>query len=304
MSRLSVIRSSFSVALPGIIALIAAGLSHAGNATLSAAQIVDKNAAARGGLSNWRAVQTLAVSGKMDLGKPSVPTPKDIEVAHRGSPTLRKSLADAGLRRNAAVAGTSAGSASTESKTVQPVILPFVMEMKRPHKTRLEIVYDKDTSVQTFDGISGWKLRPYLGRKDALPFTPEELKEASAQADLDGMLIDSTAKGYKVAFEKIEPLAGRDQYRLRVTLKNHESREVWVDAQTFLETRVDNKPRRVEGRMRSASTYYSDYRATNGLMIPHVVETRVDGTTNAGKLLVEEVRVNPPLDDARFTKPK
>src|SRR3977135_1058413 len=35
---------------------------------LSAAQIVDKHVAARGGLQAWRAVQTLAVTGKLEAG--------------------------------------------------------------------------------------------------------------------------------------------------------------------------------------------------------------------------------------------
>src|SRR5437870_3149038 len=37
-------------------------------ARLSAAEIVKKHVAARGGLKAWRAVQTLSVSGKMDAG--------------------------------------------------------------------------------------------------------------------------------------------------------------------------------------------------------------------------------------------
>src|SRR5882757_1716258 len=37
-------------------------------AHLTAAQIVDKHVAARGGLQAWRAVQALSVTGKMDAG--------------------------------------------------------------------------------------------------------------------------------------------------------------------------------------------------------------------------------------------
>lgn len=44
------------------IAGIAANAQHA---TLSAAEIVSRNVAARGGLEAWRAIQTLSFSGKM-----------------------------------------------------------------------------------------------------------------------------------------------------------------------------------------------------------------------------------------------
>jgi hypothetical protein len=271
----------------------------AGPPSLTAAQIVEKNAAARGGLAAWRGVQALKITGKMDLGAPHVATQKEIEVAQRGSPTLRKSLADAGLRRDNAANPAAAG----DAPPAKPVIIPFALDMKRPHKTRLEVQYDNQTAVQTFDGAQGWKYRPYIGQKAAVPLNPAELRAAASQPDLDGMLIDYAAKGYKVALEKVEPLDGQPQYRLRVTLKNGETRRVWLDAGTFLETRIDNKPTLVEGRFRAASTYFHDYRPVNKLLIPYVVETRVDGVSNAGRMLVDAVQINPTLDDSRFAKP-
>ena len=34
--------------------------------------------------------------------------------------------------------------------------LPFVMEMKRPHKSRLEIRFRDQTAFQVYDGANGW----------------------------------------------------------------------------------------------------------------------------------------------------
>src|SRR5256885_7183412 len=48
--------------------LLAAAESKTSAAGLSAAQIVEKHVAARGGLTAWRAVQTLWVTGKLDAG--------------------------------------------------------------------------------------------------------------------------------------------------------------------------------------------------------------------------------------------
>src|SRR5438034_4833398 len=49
-------------------ALAAAESKSATPGGLSAAQIVDKHVAARGGLQAWRAVQTLSVAGKLEAG--------------------------------------------------------------------------------------------------------------------------------------------------------------------------------------------------------------------------------------------
>ena len=52
------------------LALCAASLvvSVADAAELTAAQIVDKNIAARGGLAAWRAVNAITLAGEMDAG--------------------------------------------------------------------------------------------------------------------------------------------------------------------------------------------------------------------------------------------
>ncbi len=50
------------------ISLAAAGVDTASQSKLSAAAIVDKNVAARGGLQAWRTVQTLSLAGKLGAG--------------------------------------------------------------------------------------------------------------------------------------------------------------------------------------------------------------------------------------------
>jgi hypothetical protein len=42
----------------------------------------------------------------------------------------------------------------------------------------------------------------------------------------------------------------------------------------------------------------------NGLMIPYVNETAVDGVKQTEKIVVEKVIVNPKLEDSHFSKPR
>ena len=125
---------------------------------------------------------------------------------------------------------------------------------------------------------------------------------ASTQTDLDGPLIDYAAKGNKVELEGTEPVEGRDAFKLKVTSAEGQVRHVWVDKQTYLDVKVDGT-RRLDGKPRPVWTYLRDYRPVNGLMIPHVLETTVEGVPGSEKILVERVALNPRLDDARFAKP-
>jgi hypothetical protein len=80
-------------------------------------------------------------------------------------------------------------------------------------------------------------------------------------------------------------------------------RHLWVDAQTFLEVKIEGVPRRMAGKMRAVEIYYRDYQSVNGLMVPYVLETTVQGVKQSHKMTIESVMVNPELDDSLFAKP-
>lgn len=240
--------------LLGLLASLAGSAVLA--ADLSAAQIVEKNVAARGGLDAWRAVSSLTLSGEMDAGGK------------------------------------------------QDAKLPFVMSMKRPHKSRLEIRFLEQAAVQVYDGVQGWKLRPFLGRNEVEPFLAAEAKSAAAAAELDGPLVDYARKGTKVELQGMEAVEGKNAYKLKLTMKGGEQLNLWVDAERFLEVKIDGEPRKLDGKMRKVAVFYRDYKTVNGLTVPYTLETVVDKVKQTRKMTIQKVAVNPPLDDALFAKPQ
>ena len=264
-------------------------------AKLTAAQIVDRNVTARGGLQPWRAVQSLQETGKLGAGGNDRSTqPVPIPGAHH--------------------AGKSTPMPSSP-RLKEEAQLPFVMELQRPRKLRFEIQFAGKTAVQVYDGANGWKLRPYLNRLEVEPYTEEEQKLASMQSELDGPLVDYAAKGTKVELEGAEKVEDHDTYKLKLTLKDGRVTHVWVDVQTFLEAKVEGQPRHLDGKMHPVEVYYRDYRAVNGLQIPFVLETHVLAAQGGAagvrephypdeKIAIEKVVVNPKLDASHFTKPQ
>lgn len=255
---------------------------------LTAAQIVDKNVAARGGLEAWKRVQSVAMSGKLDVGR-----------VRKENPTALMSRRDVRIMSQKEAAQAKAGSDSGEL-----VQLPFVMEMQRPRKMRFELQFRGDTAVQVYDGQHGWKLRPFLNRHQVEPYTKEELKTASEQQDLDGPLINYAAKGTKVALDGTDWVDDRPAYKLKLTLKTGDVHHVWVDGQTFLDVKMDGSPRRLDGKMHAVYVYERDFKAVDGLMFPYLTETAVDGVKDTEKIHFEKITVNPQLDPSHFAKPK
>ena len=182
--------------------------------------------------------------------------------------------------------------------------LPFVMQMERPRMSRLEVSFQDKTAVQVYDGEHGWKVRPFLGRNEVEPFTPAEAKVAETWAELDGPLIDYAKKGNKVTLLGMESVEGHKSYKLKLTMKNGETRHVWVDAASFLERKIDGDPRKMDGKLRNVAVYYRDYKPENGLTMPHVLESVVEGDKQSHKMFIKQVAVNQPLEDKLFAKPQ
>lgn len=248
---------------------------------LSAAEIVDKNVSARGGLTAWRAVEALSLTGKIDAGGNSAPVLP--------------------MRRNRKNRGPQVAA----PRPVEQVQLPLLIELKRSHKSRVELQFNGQTAIQAFDGTNGWKLRPFLNRQDIEPYTPDEVKAASLEAELDGPLMDYQVKGSKIELVGSEKVGDRDTYKLAVTTHGGQVQHIWVDSKSFLEVKMEGSPRRLDGKLHPVEIYYEEFRAApGGLVLAYRYETRVEGVKQAEKIQIESVLVNPKLDNTLFAKPR
>jgi len=240
--------------LISLMAALASPLAMA--ADMTAAQVADRNVAARGGLAAWRAIGSMTLTGEMDAG---------------GTPAVR---------------------------------LPFEMSLKRPNKSRLEIHVKDQTAVQVYDGQQGWKMRPYLNRNDVEPFTRVETQAAADEAELDGPLVDYARKGTRIELAGTEKVEGRNAYRLHLTQADGHQINLWIDAATFLDVKVDGEPRRLDNRMHKVAIFYRDFKRVDGVQVPMTLETVVDGVRPSRKITFKTVTVNPSLTEALFTKPQ
>jgi outer membrane lipoprotein-sorting protein len=257
---------------------------------LSAAEVVKKHLSARGGLQAWRAVQTLSMSGNMDAGS--------------GDSIARSTRAARGPGAMTSEARREIAAGAQKGEAAKQVQLPFTLATQRPNKSRLEIAFAGKTAVQVYDGTNGWKLRPYLNRNDVQPFTPEEAKIEAENADMGDPLIDYAAKGSKVGLVGIEKVEGHDAYKLELTTKTGTVRHIWIDARSFLDVKVEGVPRRMDGKMHTVWVYQRDFRSVQGLKIPFVLETAVEGYPQTHRIVLDKVVVNPQLAAATFAKPK
>lgn len=216
-------------------------------------ELIEKNIQAKGGREKIKAIQSLRMTGNLDIGQ-----------------------------------GAKA---------------PFVLEMKRPHKVRMEFTFQGMTGVQAYDGSGGWAVMPFMGKKEAEAMSADDLKSMDDQADFEGPLLDYKAKGHQVELVGKENVEGTPAYKLKVTKKSGDLSYIYLDADAYLEIKEEGK-RTVRGQEVEFETTQGDYKTVDGLVFPFSVTTKPKGAPAGQTITISKIEVNPGVEDARFAMPK
>jgi outer membrane lipoprotein-sorting protein len=199
---------------------------------------------------------------------------------------------------------TMVWSGHTESSTNPERKLPFLLELKRPDRTRFEIATGSGRSLRIYDGTNGWKMRPdSRGVPSVEDYTADELDYARGAQVIDGPLMYYAARQATFKVAGLATVEGQDAYVLTARLPSGDGGRIWVDAKTFLEIRFDRDVRTRSGRSTTGSVFYRDYREFKGLKLPVVIETGSEAAKASNKLVIEKVAINPTIDDKTFEKP-
>jgi len=191
----------------------------------------------------------------------------------------------------------------TGSAEIGPMQAGFVLTQKRANKMRNEISIQGMTMIQAYDGANGWGVVPFTGKKDPEPMSADDLKEAREEADIDGPLVDYKQKGHTVELIGKEKTEGTDAYHLRITLKDGNVRDLFLDADSFLEIKAIGRVTR-QGTETVVETALGDYKEVEGLMVAFSIEQHQQGGQGPSqKITISKVEFNVPIDDGFFKMP-
>ena len=180
----------------------------------------------------------------------------------------------------------------------------FSQENKRPGKVREENTIQGLTSIDAYDGQTGWRVSPFGGRKDPQLLSEDDLKGLVEDGDIDGQLVDYKAKGHKAELVGHDPVEGTDCYKVKLTLKNGDVRNYYIDTDSFLEIKMESQ-RIVRGSLEENETYFGDYEKVEGVYYPFAFQTAEKGQPEADRVqyTVDKIEVNAPIPDNRFSMP-
>jgi outer membrane lipoprotein-sorting protein len=177
--------------------------------------------------------------------------------------------------------------------------MPMERKIKKPNKFRMEIEMQGQKMIQAFDGVEGWMVTPWLS-PEPQELAGDQLKQAIAQADIEGELYNYEKKGSTAEFIGKVNLDGKVAYRIKLTDKEGNIKNYFIDADTYLIKKVKAKVEAM-GQTVDVETRMLDYREVDGITMAMKMES--DTPMGTITILMEEVKFNEDLDDAIFKKP-
>ena len=184
----------------------------------------------------------------------------------------------------------------------QGMEMPVTIVAKRPNLMRQDMTIRDEHIVQAFDGTTAWMINPMMGSAGPREISGPQADLVKDQADFDGVLMDYKTKGYQVELVPPESPDDKSFYHLRVTKKNGQVQDFYLDAETGLDARSTTTLEQ-NGQQATVTSELSDYRDVDGIMVPFSMKQSLNGQT-IGQLTVEKVEFNVPVDDSVFAPPK
>ena len=145
---------------------------------------------------------------------------------------------------------------------------------------------------------SGWNFMPFQGQKEPEPVTADDLKESQEELDVEGNLIDYSAKGHTIELLGTDDVDGVNAFKLKETLKSGKIETIYIDPSTYYVIRVIAK-QKANGQETDVTTDLSNYqKLPEGLIVPMSVKLPF------GEMTITKVEVNKDVDEKMFQPSK
>ncbi len=178
---------------------------------------------------------------------------------------------------------------------------PFTGYALRPNCLRQDVTFQGMSAIEAYDGTTAWTVNPFMGSKDPEVMPKEESDDFVEDADIDGPLIDYTAKGYKVELVGKEDVEGSPAYRIKVTMKSGKPRDYYLDADSYLVIKTTQKVTR-NGQDVTVEAFSGNYKKVGNIMLPFSLDHKMNGKP-AMQMTIDTILVNPTLDRSIFVMP-
>src|SRR5262245_27028764 len=174
---------------------------------------------------------------------------------------------------------------------------PVETAAKAPNKSAMKIDVPNFGAVKrVFDGATGWHSDPMSGLRELSGVELAQMKRGS-----DFYVVINYKQHYtKMEVKGKEKVGSYETYVIEATPAEGSPEKLYFDGATGLLVRHDSETETPDGKT-LAETYVDDYKAVEGVKIPHQMKYVTPAISWVIKFT--EVKNNAEIDDAKFNKP-
>ena len=179
----------------------------------------------------------------------------------------------------------------------------FRQIQKRPDKAFLEILLPTGEIIkQGYDGVNGWMLASWMNTAEPVTLTGPDLKTIQEVGNIDGDLWDWKEKGHKLTYTGEKDFGDKKIHLLRLIKTDGDTDELFIGTDDYFLHKM-NRITNINDSPVTVEVLFSDYRETDGIMMPFKVEQRFNEIQG---MVVEfqEIKFNIEVNDNLFKRPE
>jgi outer membrane lipoprotein-sorting protein len=184
----------------------------------------------------------------------------------------------------------------TAKMSMMGMELPMEMWMKNPNKIKTVVSFNGQEIISTFDGEKGYSINPMSGSADAVEMTPDQVKQTMNSNVFQNQL-SSFQKAGKLKLLGEENVNEKPAFKLQADLGDGNTSDMFIDKASYLLVKTSSTVT-AEGTTVTSDTYPSDYKETNGVLLP--MKTTISTQGMEMVLVYDKVEVNIPIEDSVF----
>jgi len=174
--------------------------------------------------------------------------------------------------------------------------LPLEMWMKNPNKIKTVTNFNGQEMISVFDGVKGYSINPMTGSAEPVEMSADQVKQTQT-SNLFNNFMETYLKEGKLTLLGEENVNDKAAFKIKVNLDGGNTTDMFIDKASYLlvknSTTVSS-----QGTTVTVDSYPSDYKETNGLLLPMKTTSSAQGMEFT--IIFDKVEVNIPIEDSVF----
>lgn len=181
--------------------------------------------------------------------------------------------------------------------------MPITAYHERPNKCRVEFRLKDMMMAQIFNGALAWQINPLSGNPEPVPMTTDKSNYMRDTCSIENSLINYIKKGYEVNLLGEEKSDDRNYYKINIKYPSKNVETYYINTETFL---IDKSIGiyNMDGNKMRTTTNFSEYRNTNGYVVPYKLIIEIQGAPGKETLKINKFIFNSKIDPKIYEFPK